>query len=337
VLPAFNRTAELVAGYGRILYFDPDPQTAKPTIVGLHLAGYDVSPAVDLDGVRHALAAVEIGSQPLLAVVIDACSDPRQAESVLVVVKSCIVELPLIVLTHRDRPHPFAASDDVPCLRRPFAPPLLVRLLHHLVGDPTDSPTPVPVRTEPDGAVETHDGFETVIVDSSPVRRDDLAPRVRGSATRWILVGVAALAIGGAALAFALSQPGQDGRADEGGAADVDRDRSPAESATQLSASAIDAPEQPSPSPTVATGSDSAPASALPPAPPPADAAPSVAVEDAPAATPARPRADRRRKSTSSKRNRRDSDPAPAKRSELAAKPAPSSASKSGVEANPYK
>ena len=69
--------------YGRILYFDPDPQTAKLTIVGLQLAGYDVAAAVALDDVRSALAAVEIGSQPLLAVVIDACSDAAQAESCL--------------------------------------------------------------------------------------------------------------------------------------------------------------------------------------------------------------------------------------------------------------
>lgn len=119
-----------------VLYFDPNPTTARLATAGLRLAGYLVYTAGNkTEAVEHCQAHGPGGSATIDVLLLDTASSPALSASVL---KALIQvpgasELPGVLLVSRANPTPFPGSEGLPSLRRPFTTPALLKSLREAV------------------------------------------------------------------------------------------------------------------------------------------------------------------------------------------------------------
>lgn len=126
-----------------VLYFDPNPTTARLATAGLRLAGYLVYTAGNkTEAVEHCQAHGPGGGNTIDVLLLDTASSPALSASVL---KALIQipgasELPAVLLVSRANPTPFPGSEGLPSLKRPFTTPALLKALREAVeATPPDS------------------------------------------------------------------------------------------------------------------------------------------------------------------------------------------------------
>jgi hypothetical protein len=138
-----------------VLYYDPNPTTAKLATAGLRLAGYDVHNAVNQE------QAVELcrlhgpgGDRTIVALLLDTATAPAVSATVLraLVEVPGAAELPGVLLVSRTNPIPFPGAETLPSLKRPFATPALIKVLREVIDEPP-KPKPTPTRTAADTAM----------------------------------------------------------------------------------------------------------------------------------------------------------------------------------------
>jgi hypothetical protein len=127
-----------------VLYFDPNPTTARLASAGLRLAGYNVFHAGELDPVVElAVTHGPGGDGSIHCLLLDTVTSPQLAADVLrsLVQVPGATELPGILLVSRNNPHPIPGAESLPSLRRPFTTPALLKLLRDAV-EPQPDPDP---------------------------------------------------------------------------------------------------------------------------------------------------------------------------------------------------
>lgn len=138
-----------------VLYYDPNPTTAKLATAGLRLAGYDVHNAVNQEqAVDLCRAHGPGGDGSIVALLLDTATAPAVSASVLraLVEVPGAAELPGVLLVSRTNPIPFPGAEALPSIKRPFATPALLKVLREVIDDPPKAKPP-PARTVVDGAV----------------------------------------------------------------------------------------------------------------------------------------------------------------------------------------
>lgn len=119
-----------------VLYFDPNPTTARLATAGLRLAGYVVYAAsTKSEAVEHCTAHGPNADGSIQVLLLDTASSPALSASVL---KALIQvpgasELPGVLLVSRANPTPFPGSEGLPSLKRPFTTPALLKVLREAV------------------------------------------------------------------------------------------------------------------------------------------------------------------------------------------------------------
>ena len=122
-----------------VLYFDPNPTTARLATAGLRLAGYEVYPAsTKSEAVEHCKAHGPSADGTIEVLLLDTASSPALSAAVL---KALIQipgasELPGVLLVSRANPTPFPGSEGLPSLKRPFTTPALLKVLREAVTTP---------------------------------------------------------------------------------------------------------------------------------------------------------------------------------------------------------
>jgi len=135
-----------------VLYFDPDPATARLAVGGLRLAGYQVYPVAD--AIEAAAAGQRFGpsgSGSLAAIVIDVTEAPELAREVLhaLIEVPGLDELPGVQLVNRADPPPIPGTEGFVTVRRPFTTPALVKALREARrSDHGDRASQTPLRRE---------------------------------------------------------------------------------------------------------------------------------------------------------------------------------------------
>lgn len=133
-----------------VLYFDPNPTTARLATAGLRLAGYKVYPAsTKSEAVEHCTAHGPAADGTIEVLLLDTASSPALSASVL---KALIQipgasELPGVLLVSRANPTPFPGSEGLPSLKRPFTTPALLKVLREAVEAPPADRAEVAART----------------------------------------------------------------------------------------------------------------------------------------------------------------------------------------------
>lgn len=121
-----------------VLYYDPNPTTAKLANAGLRLAGYRVF------NVETAKDAVDVctkrgpaGDRTIVALLLDASADPTASANVLraLVKIPGAAELPGILLVSRNNPRPIPGAEGLPTLTRPFSTPGLIKIVRETLDD----------------------------------------------------------------------------------------------------------------------------------------------------------------------------------------------------------
>ncbi|MBC8074419.1 MAG: DUF4388 domain-containing protein [Deltaproteobacteria bacterium] len=144
-----------------VLYFDPNPTTAKLAMAGLRLAGYAVmhaaTPEQAVDLCRtHGPA----GDRSIVALLLDTATAPAVSAAVLraLVEVPGASDLPGVLLVSRANPTPFPGAEKLPSLKRPFTTPALLKVVRDTI-DQLDHPNHPPpaklarARQAPDDAV----------------------------------------------------------------------------------------------------------------------------------------------------------------------------------------
>jgi CheY-like chemotaxis protein len=138
-----------VAHDGRVpgvLYFDPNPTTARLATAGLRLAGYVVyvvstqQQAVDVCR-KHGPG----GDGNIVALLLDTATSPATSASVLkaLVQVPGAAELPGILLVSRANPTPIPGAESLPSIKRPFTTPALLKVLRETIEAGPPSPVSV--------------------------------------------------------------------------------------------------------------------------------------------------------------------------------------------------
>ncbi len=129
---------ELDADAPGLLYYDPNPTTAKLAIAGLHLGGYRVflvedEAEAEATCKRHGPS----GSGIIQAIVLDAAVAPDASAQILraLIQLPGASGLPGILLVSRKNPTPIPGAEGLPSLRRPFSTPALVRIIRTSLDD----------------------------------------------------------------------------------------------------------------------------------------------------------------------------------------------------------
>jgi GNAT superfamily N-acetyltransferase len=121
-----------------VLYFDPNPTTAKLATAGLRLAGYQVFNA-DTESVAAELCRGHgpAGDGSIVAILLDTATSPKVAASVLraLVQVPGAEELPGILLVSRANPTPIPGAEELPSLKRPFTTPALLKILRETIDN----------------------------------------------------------------------------------------------------------------------------------------------------------------------------------------------------------
>jgi CheY-like chemotaxis protein len=120
-----------------ILYYDPNPTTAKLATASLRLAGYQVYNAT---GQRDAVSLFKThgasGDNSIVALLLDASADPAVSASVLreLVRLPGVADIPGILIVSRRNPNPIPAAAGLPTVRRPFSSPALLKVVSETVA-----------------------------------------------------------------------------------------------------------------------------------------------------------------------------------------------------------
>lgn len=119
-----------------ILYFDPNPTTARLATAGLQLAGYRVHHAPTQDkAVELARKHGPGGDRSVVALLLDTATSPAVSGSVLraLVQVPGAADLPGILLVSRANPTPIPGAEELPALKRPFTIPALLKVLRETI------------------------------------------------------------------------------------------------------------------------------------------------------------------------------------------------------------
>lgn len=125
-----------------ILYFDPNPTTAKLATAGMQLAGYRVLHAsTEEQAVRLCRAHGPGGDGTVVALLLDTATAPAISATTLraLVQVPGATELPGVLLVSRANPTPIPGAEGLPSLKRPFTIPALHKILREAVDQ---APTP---------------------------------------------------------------------------------------------------------------------------------------------------------------------------------------------------
>ncbi|MBK6917372.1 MAG: DUF4388 domain-containing protein [Deltaproteobacteria bacterium] len=142
-------------GHAGVLYFDPNPTAAKLATAGLRLAGYNVLHASNLDqAVELCRTRGPAGDRSIAALLLDTATAPAVSAAVLRALLEVPggSELPGMLLVSRANPVPFPGAESLPCLKRPFTTPALLKFLRESI-DVAPPPRPVRARATRDEAV----------------------------------------------------------------------------------------------------------------------------------------------------------------------------------------
>lgn len=119
-----------------ILYFDPNPTTAKLATAGMQLAGYRVLHASTQEqAVRLCRAHGPGGDGSVVALLLDTATAPAVSAATLraLVGVPGAAELPGILLVSRANPTPIPGAEGLPSLKRPFTIPALHKILREAI------------------------------------------------------------------------------------------------------------------------------------------------------------------------------------------------------------
>ena len=119
-----------------VLYFDPNPTTARLATAGLRLAGYVVFVArTQEEAVTLCRAHGPGGDGSVIALLLDTATAPELSASVLraLVGVPGAAELPGILLVSRVNPTPIAGAESLPTLKRPFTTPALLKIVRESI------------------------------------------------------------------------------------------------------------------------------------------------------------------------------------------------------------
>jgi len=119
-----------------VLYFDPNPTTARLASAGLQLAGYRVYHAPTQEqAVAIAAAHGPGGDGSIVALLLDAATSPEVSGSVLraLVQVPGAADLPGILLISRANPTPIPGAEELPALKRPFTIPALLKVMRETI------------------------------------------------------------------------------------------------------------------------------------------------------------------------------------------------------------
>jgi CheY-like chemotaxis protein len=120
-----------------ILYYDPNPTTAKLATASLRLAGYEVYNAANQ---RDAVSMFKLhgagGDKSIVALLLDASADPTVSAAVLreLVRLPGASELPGVLIVSRRNPNPIPAAAGLPTVRRPFSTPALLKVVSQTIA-----------------------------------------------------------------------------------------------------------------------------------------------------------------------------------------------------------
>jgi CheY-like chemotaxis protein len=120
-----------------ILYYDPNPTTAKLATASLRLAGYEV---FNVANQRDAVSMFKLhgasGGNSIVALLLDASADPTVSAAVLreLVRLPGASELPGILIVSRRNPNPIPAAAGLPTVRRPFSSPALLKVVSQTIA-----------------------------------------------------------------------------------------------------------------------------------------------------------------------------------------------------------
>ncbi len=141
--PAFSSTLAGMAapaspGAPGLLYYDPNPTTARLATAGLRLAGYQIHVAEDADEAAALTRAHgPQGDGAIRAIVLDASVSPDTSAQILkaIIRVPGAADLPGLLLVSRKNPTPIPGAEALPTLRRPFSTPALVKAIRALLDD----------------------------------------------------------------------------------------------------------------------------------------------------------------------------------------------------------
>src|SRR5690606_16391520 len=120
-----------------ILYYDPNPTTAKLATASLRLAGYEVfNAASQRDAVSMFKQHGAGGDKSIVALLLDASADPTVSAAVLreLVRLPGASELPGVLIVSRRNPNPIPAAAGLPTVRRPFSSPALLKVVSQTIA-----------------------------------------------------------------------------------------------------------------------------------------------------------------------------------------------------------
>lgn len=136
-----------------ILYYDPNPTTAKLATASLRLAGYEVFSA---NGQREAVNLFKQhgiqGDRSIVALLLDASTDPTVSASVLreLVRLPGAADMPGILIVSRRNPNPIPAAAGLPTVRRPFSTPALLKVVSETIATHDSAKLPIDIQEAPD-------------------------------------------------------------------------------------------------------------------------------------------------------------------------------------------
>jgi CheY-like chemotaxis protein len=136
-----------------ILYYDPNPTTAKLATASLRLAGYQVYNA---SGQRDAVTLFKQrgagGDNSIVALLLDASADPAVSAAVLreLVRLPGASDIPGILIVSRRNPNPIPAAAGLPTVRRPFSSPALLKVVNETVASLDTAKLPTDMDDVPD-------------------------------------------------------------------------------------------------------------------------------------------------------------------------------------------
>ncbi len=131
-----------------VLYFDPNPTTARLATAGLRLAGYQVMHAsTQTQATELCRAHGPGGDGTIVALLLDTATAPAVSAAVLraLIEVPGAADLPGVLLVSRANPNPFPGSENLPSLKRPFATPALLKVLRDTI-EVAPKPRPSPSR-----------------------------------------------------------------------------------------------------------------------------------------------------------------------------------------------
>ena len=136
-----------------ILYYDPNPTTAKLATASLRLAGYEVfNAASQRDAVSMFKQHGAGGDKSIVALLLDASADPTVSAAVLreLVRLPGASELPGVLIVSRRNPNPIPAAAGLPTVRRPFSSPALLKVVSQTIASVDAARLPADMDEVPD-------------------------------------------------------------------------------------------------------------------------------------------------------------------------------------------